>query len=93
MKVITDLVNELQILKFDCTVYIFGSYLYTECWADLDVLIVYKNYDDVAKIKEAFSKKILNTPLDLNFMTEEEEKYFNFISRTNAQKIFPTNIL
>jgi predicted nucleotidyltransferase len=89
MKVITDLVNELQILKFDCTIYIFGSYLYTECWADIDILIVYKNYGDVTKLKEVFSRNLPHTPLDLNFMTQEEEKYFNFINQTNAQQIFP----
>lgn len=90
---ITNSLSEVQILEIDCTIYLFGSYLYSETWADLDILIIYKNYEDITKIKEIFSKNILNTPLDLNFMMEEEEKYFNFISRSNAQKIFPKDIL
>lgn len=90
---ITNLINEIHILKLDCTIYLFGSYLYSENWADLDVLIIYKNYEDVSNIKETFSRSLLNTPLDLNFMTKEEEKYFNFINQTNAQQIFPTDIL
>ncbi|WP_161626790.1 hypothetical protein [Acinetobacter sp. COS3] len=43
-------------------------------------------------IKEVFSKNLSNTPLDLNFMTEEEESFYNFINQTNAQKIFPKGI-
>ena len=89
---ITNLLSEVQILEIDCSIYLFGSYLYSETWADLDVLIIYKDYEDVSMIKKVFSRAFLNTPLDLNFMTKEEEKIFNFINQTNAQQIFPQNI-
>ncbi|SDB95017.1 hypothetical protein SAMN05421749_102369 [Acinetobacter marinus] len=88
---ITNLLNQVQILKIDCSIYLFGSYLYSETWADLDALIIYKDYEDVSIIKNVFSKSFLNTPLDLIFMTKEEEIFFNFINRTNARKIFPKN--
>ncbi len=84
--------KELEILKIDCYIYLFGSYLYSENWADLDVLIIYKDYEDISMIKEIFSRNLSNTPLDLNFMTEEEESFYNFINQTNAQKIFPKGI-
>lgn len=88
----SNLHKELEILKIDCYIYLFGSYLYSENWADLDVLIIYKNYEDIPMIKEVFSRNLSNTPLDLNFMTEEEESFYNFINQTNAQKIFPKGI-
>jgi len=88
----SNLYKELEILKIDCYIYLFGSYLYSENWADLDVLIIYKDYEDISMIKEVFSKNLSNTPLDLNFMTEEEESSYNFINQTNAQKIFPKGI-
>lgn len=89
MVVFTKLFEELLIYKIDCIIYIFGSYLNSENWADLDILIIYKNYDDVAIIKEILFYSLLDIPLDLNFMTKEEEKYFNFINKTNAKQIFP----
>lgn len=88
---ISNLINEVQILEIDCNIYLFGSYLNSEKWADLDVLVVYKIYEDVNKVKEVFSRHLQHTPLDLNFMTQEEEKYFNFINQSNAQQIFPKN--
>ena len=88
----SNLYKELEILKIDCYIYLFGSYLYSENWADLDVLIIYKDYEDISMIKEVFSKNLSNTPLDLNFMTEEEESSYNFINQTNAQKIFPKGV-
>lgn len=88
----SNLHKELEILKIDCYIYLFGSYLYNENWADLDVLIIYKNYEDIPLIKEVFSRNLSNTPLDLNFMTEEEESFYNFINQSNAQKIFPKGI-
>ena len=86
---ISNLINELQILEIDCDIYLFGSYLKSSKWADLDFLVVYRNYEDVKKLREVFSRHFQHTPLDLNFMTQEEEGYFNFISQTNAQQIFP----
>lgn len=88
----SNLYKELEILNVDCYIYLFGSYLYSEKWADLDVLIIYKDYEDIFMIKEVFSRNLLNTPLDLNFMTEEEENFYNFITQTNAQQIFPKGI-
>lgn len=88
----SNLYKELEILNVDCYIYLFGSYLYSEKWADLDVLIIYKDYEDIFMIKKVFSRNLLNTPLDLNFMTEEEENFYNFITQTNAQQIFPKGI-
>ena len=89
---ITNLLSEVKILEIDCNIYLFGSYLYTDNWADLDVLIIYKSYQDIPIIKDVFSRNLLNTPLDLNFMTEEEENFYNFITQNNAQQIFPKGI-
>lgn len=87
-----NLYKEFKILKIDCHIYLFGSYLYSKNWADLDVLIIYKDYEDISMIKKVFSRNLLNTPLDINFMTEEEEIFYNFINQTNAQQIFPKDI-
>ena len=53
---ITNLLSEVQILEIDCSIYLFGSYLYSDTWADLDVLIIYKDYEDVSMIKKVFSR-------------------------------------
>lgn len=88
---ISNLINEVQILEIDCNIYLFGSYLKSNKWADLDFLVIYRTYEDVKKLKEVFSRHLPHTPLDLNFMTREEEKYFDFTNQSNAQQIFPKN--
>ncbi len=85
---ISNSLEEIMTLKINCNIYLFGSYLYSYIWADLDILILYKSYEDVLKIKQVFSRHLPHIPLDLNFMTQEEEKYFNFISKVNAKEIY-----
>lgn len=85
---ISNSLEEIMTLKISCSIYLFGSYLYSYNWADLDILILYKKYEDVLKIKKVFSTHLPHIPLDLNFMTQEEEKYFNFISKVNAKVIY-----
>lgn len=91
MTIFNKLYNDLYVNKVNCTVYIFGSFLNSKNWADLDILIIYKNYADIPKIKDIIFKNIENTPFDLNFMSEDEEIYFNFINKTNAKQLFPIN--
>lgn len=84
-------VKDFHQKNIDCSIYLFGSYLKSDIWSDLDILVIYKNYNDIPKIKSIILKNIENTPLDLNFMSEDEEKYFNFINKTNAKQLFPIN--
>lgn len=89
--ILLTLVKEFDLLKIDCSIYLFGSYLNSENWADLDFLVIYKHYDDIHNIKEIFFNKMFDIPLDITFMSEEEERFFNFIIETNAQQIFPSS--
>lgn len=87
-----NLLEDISLKKIDCKIYIFGSYLKTSQWADLDILIIYINFKDISKIKKIIQKNLPHTPLDINFMSYDEEKYFDFISQTNAVKIFPLGL-
>lgn len=75
--------------NIQCRIYIFGSYLYSKTWADVDFIIIYRDIKDIHKIKTIYFNLLKDYPIDLTFMSMEEEKFYNFIQQTNAKIIFP----
>ena len=70
--------------------YLFGSFLRDPNKArDIDILIIYKNESHPRIVREALSDIGLQFPLDLIFMTEEEESQFDFIRSQRAEIIYP----
>ena len=79
-----DLVGKLS--RFEC--YLFGSILTSNYPNDIDILILYDNPNDILLFKKCIKPDSLNFPLDILYLTFEEEKQFNFIQEQNAIKIF-----
>ena len=40
--------------NIQCRIYIFGSYLYSQTWADVDFIIIYRDIKDIHKIKTLY---------------------------------------
>lgn len=86
IKVARHLDEEGHILSW----YIFGSYLRIEKHAkDLDVLILYRHVQSPSIVRESLNNISLCYPLDLIFMTDDEERGFDFINQQQAKKLYP----
>ncbi len=78
---------ESKIEKLDCL--IFGSILRNSTMAnDVDILLIYKNQNQIPIIKQEFKSLETMYPLHLNYFTFEEEKELNFITEQTAEYIF-----
>lgn len=83
-----NLKNKMNIYETFIKVYIFGSFLNDQVYSnDIDILIIYKDYSqefvmDLDKFKIEL-KQLINLPLDLNALSEKEEKDIKFIKRLN----------
>ena len=71
--------------------YLFGSVLRRNSPnRDIDVLILYENWEDVALIRKRLEARQLERPLDLLFLTFEEEAELGFIQSEACVEIFPS---
>ena len=52
--------------------------------SDVDVLVVYRTYDDVDSIREALAPCAMRFPLDILYMSEAEEMEWRFIVEQQA---------
>jgi len=72
----------------DCDFYIFGSILTKcNCISDVDILVVYRDLEKLALVKKAFSLIKAHFPLEIVFMTTNEEQEFRFIETQGAQPL------
>ncbi|WP_028300050.1 nucleotidyltransferase domain-containing protein [Oceanospirillum beijerinckii] len=68
--------------------YIFGSILTKGAlYSDVDILVIYHKDDDVQIIRYILNDLFYKIPVDLCFMTRQEERELKFIMRTNAINI------
>lgn len=86
---IINYLKDIRDANIQCRIYIFGSYLYSKKWADVDFLIIYRDIKDIHKIKSLYFNLLKDYPIDLTFMSMEEENFYNFIKQTDAKIIFP----
>jgi len=85
IKVARQLDEEGHVLSW----FIFGSYLHLEKQAkDLDVLILYRLEQSPAIVRTSLNKISIHHPLDLIFMTDDEEREFDFINQQEAKKLY-----
>ena len=71
--------------------YVFGSVL--SCGginSDIDILIVYENWEQVILARERMGKLEMERAIDLLFMMHEEEAEKDFIRSERCIEIFPT---
>ncbi|MFZ6640958.1 nucleotidyltransferase domain-containing protein [Undibacterium sp. TC4M20W] len=71
-------------------IYLFGSILTSKPQvSDVDILVVYESVNGLAELKEHFSSLGLMAPIDVIYMTTNEEIYLDFIRKQNATLIAP----
>ncbi len=68
-------------------VYLFGSFLKRNNFADIDILIIYCDYIELKILKGKINNKLNNCLLHFTCLTQLEEKELDFIRITNAMKI------
>ena len=60
--------------------YAFGSATHdSEVWSDFDFLVVYQHKEDVDEIRKRLSNLATHFPIDILFMTKNEENETKFI--------------
>jgi len=68
--------------------YLFGSFLINKIgFSDIDLLIVYKSSKSLNSLKTDLEYFELKYPIDITFLSEEEEKELDFINKVNAKRI------
>ncbi len=78
---------ELAGSRTNLQVWLFGSALWSDKPRDIDVLLVYTDYEDVARVKRANWWADEDPPIDLIAMTPGEERDYDFISSTTAERL------
>lgn len=71
----------------DVEMYLFGSFLRTKQWNDIDLLFLYSDIESPAVVRETINKRYSKYPLHLIFMTKTEELELSFIKTTNAKRL------
>ncbi|NQY78822.1 MAG: nucleotidyltransferase domain-containing protein [Candidatus Caenarcaniphilales bacterium] len=81
---------DLKINYPSTTWYVFGSILNpTQPCSDIDLLIIYDRENSLCQIKQSLKDIEMERPLDLIFMTVEEEQELNFIKSEGCVKLIP----
>jgi predicted nucleotidyltransferase len=74
--------------------YLFGSVLRRNGHnRDIDVLVLYEKWEDVVLIRKRIEEREMERPLDLLFLTFEEEAELGFIQSEACIEIFPSSHL
>ena len=70
--------------------YLFGSIL-TQPGVpkDIDILVIYDSEYSPNAVRKSLAELSLLAPLHLLFMTNDEEREFNFIESQNAKNFYP----
>lgn len=69
-------------------IYLFGSFTSSLIYTDIDILIIYSNYDELQKIKCLILEKFKTSLIHFTCLTKTEEEELNFVEKVNAIKIF-----
>lgn len=78
---------ELAESKPDLQVWLFGSALQSATPKDIDVLLVYEDYEDVASIRRDGWWADEEPPIDLIAMTTAEDRDYDFVAGTRAERL------
>jgi predicted nucleotidyltransferase len=71
--------------------YLFGSILKNKHYNDVDILIIYSDFEELKKVKESINRIFYDKLPHLTCLTLNEELELNFIKKTNSRKIKTTH--
>lgn len=84
------LIDTLKLLKNNfrnIEIFLFGSILSSEKFEDIDVLLIYQDYEDLLILKKEIQDLLPYELLHFSCLTKREESELNFIEKTKALKI------
>jgi|SRR5690606_11230899 len=77
--------------KFSNTeVFLFGSILSSERFEDIDILLIYQDYEELVILKMEIQSLLPYELIHFTCLTKKEESELNFIEKTKAFKIKTT---
>lgn len=85
-----DFINNLEIEAY-YEFYLFGSILNNNYFIDIDILILYSDYEELKKVKKSINNGFFDKLPHLTCLTFNEELELNFIRKTNSQHIGTIN--
>ncbi|WP_157973008.1 nucleotidyltransferase domain-containing protein [Aureibaculum luteum] len=85
-----DFINNLEI-ESEYEFYLFGSILKNKRYNDIDILIIYSDFEELKKVKESINTVFYDRLPHLTCLTLNEELELNFIKKTNSRKIKTTH--
>lgn len=74
----------MQVSRRELDFYLFGSFLTSEQYSDIDILIVYEDFEVLSLIKKIIFNEFSELPIHITSLKNSEEKELNFISKVNA---------
>ena len=81
--------NQRELLTAHVKIYAFGSILWkSNNISDVDIVIVYKSGTHLSGVKRAIDSVGRMIPLDVMYMTTEEEIELNFLAGQGATDVF-----
>lgn len=72
-------------------VFLFGSILSSDRFEDIDILLIYQDYEELVILKKEIQDLIPYELIHFTCLTKREESELNFIEKTNAFKIKTTH--
>lgn len=88
------LIETLSLLEsnfLSVEVYVFGSILISNRFEDIDILLIYQDYDDLMSLKKEIQDLFPFELIHFTCLTKKEELELNFVEQTNAFKIKTTH--
>ncbi len=70
-----------------CQLFLFGSALRKSNYLDIDILIIYTQYDDLLTVRNILEAAFEQCLIHITCLTVSEELELSFINRTGALKI------
>jgi len=87
IQILNEYIQTNQLNEFKSRLYLFGSIMQSnKNISDIDLLITYKGAEELQELKEMINVLEHRLPLDVIYMTIEEENEFNFIIEQCAVK-------
>lgn len=72
-------------------VFLFGSILSSDRFEDIDILLIYQDYEELVILKKEIQDLLPYELIHFTCLTKREESELNFIEKTKAIKIKTTH--
>lgn len=67
--------------------YLFGSFVKSQQYTDIDILIIYSDHEKLSKLRQIIDDEFFDNLIHLTCLIKREEIELDFINITNARKL------